>query len=253
MAEPEEQSTMGLFDHLRELRNRIFISFVAVLVAAIVSFEFTDHIQRILSAPHLAAFSGHSLIGTGPAEAFILRIKLAFFGGVLLACPILFYQLWLFIAPGLYQHERRMILPFVFSASSLFLVGIWFCYTWVLPLAFTFFSSQYQVIGVSPMIKISEHLSFMIHALLGFGIVFELPVVAFLLGRFGLIDHRTLIDGGRYAIVAIFVISAIFTPPDVLSQLLMAGPLLVLYGISIVIVRYTHKGRIMPDSSAKIA
>ena len=118
----------------------------------------------------------------------------------------------------------------------LFLGGVVFCYSVVLPLTFTFFAEQYQLIAITPTIRISEHLSMMIHALVGFGLVFEMPVVALLLGRTGVITHRTLIDGGRYAIVIIFIVSAVLTPPDVLTQFLMAIPLLILYGISIGIV-----------------
>jgi sec-independent protein translocase protein TatC len=238
-ATPREIGEMDLFGHLRELRRRIVISVLAILGGAIVAYSFTKEIFDFLSRPYFDAFPDNILIGTGLAEAFILKLKVAFFAGIVLASPVLFFQLWLFIAPGLYDRERRLALPFVVSTTGLFLLGVWFCYTWVFPFAFDFFRAEYLSIGVTPTVRISEHLALMIQGLVGFGSVFQLPVIAFFLGRLGVIDHRTLIGGARYAVVIIFVLSAILTPPDVLTQFLMAGPLMLLYGISIIVVRYT--------------
>jgi len=155
-----------------------------------------------------------------------------------------FIQVWLFISPGLYEHERRYVLPFVLATSALFFVGVWFSFDIVLPFAFDFFKKRYDIIGVTPRIRISEHLSLILKAMLGFGAVFEMPVLAFLLGRLGVIDHLFLLRGFRYAVVLIFIISAILTPPDVLTQLLMAGPLLLLYGLSILIVKFTGRPKL---------
>ena len=232
---------MGLFDHLRELRKCLLISLTAVLVGSCVAYSFSTPIFSLLSEPYFRAFQNNELIGTGPAEAFMLKLKMAVFGGVLIVSPVIFHQMWMFVAPGLYNHEKKMVIPFVLATTVLFLGGVVFCYSVVLPIAFTFFAQQYESIGVTPTVKISEHLSFVAEALLGFGFVFEMPAVAFVLGRLGVIDERTLPNVGRYAIVGIFVISAIFTPPDVLSQFLMAVPLLILYGLSILIVKYTCK------------
>ena len=231
-----EDHEMSLFEHLAELRKRLLFSALAIVALAIVSFNYTAEIFTLLSEPYMASFKDNLLIGTGPAEAFILRVKVALFAGAILSSPIVFMQVWLFVAPGLHEHERRWFIPFVVAATMLFLGGVVFCYSVVLPLTFTFFAEQYQLIAITPTIRISEHLSMMIHALVGFGLVFEMPVVALLLGRTGVITHRTLIDGGRYAIVIIFIVSAVLTPPDVLTQFLMAIPLLILYGISIGIV-----------------
>jgi sec-independent protein translocase protein TatC len=239
----EDMPEMGLFDHLRELRKCIFISLAAVIIGACIAYSFSTPIFTLLAEPYFRAFPNNTLIGTGPAEAFLLKLKMAIFGGVLIVAPVIFHQLWMFIAPGLYSHEKKMVIPFVLATTILFLGGVVFCYSLVLPLAFAFFAQQYQSIGVTPTVKISEHLTFIAEALLGFGFVFELPAVAFVLGRIGVIDERTLIDAGRYAIVGIFVVAAIFTPPDVLSQFLMAVPLLILYGLSIIIVKYTCKKR----------
>ena len=171
----------------------------------------------------------------------MIRLKVAFFAGALLVSPLLFAQVWLFVAPGLYPQERKLFVPFIFITTTLFLFGVWLCYTMVLPIAYDFFNAEYRAVGVTPTIKISEHLSTMVTTLLGFGVVFEMPVLAFLLGRLGVLTHHTLIRGARYAIVLFFVIAAVLTPPDVLSQFLMAGPLVLLYGVSILVVKYTAR------------
>ncbi len=234
---------MGLMEHLHELRRRLVYCFIGVAVGSVVAYAFSHEVFELLSAPYHRAFPNQALIGTGPAEAFLIRIKVALFSGALLVSPFLFAQLWLFVAPGLYESERKFVIPFVAASCALFLLGIWLCYTTMLPLAFTFFSEQYQEIGLTPTVKISEHLSLVVTSLLGFGIVFEMPIVAFILGRAGIIDHKMLIGGARYATVAIFVISAILTPPDIMSQFLMATPLLALYGLSILILKYTARNR----------
>ncbi len=231
-----QNAEMSLFEHLAELRKRLFISVLAITVLACLSYSYTGQIFSLLTEPYLVAFKNNLLIGTGPAEAFILRVKVALFAGAILATPVLFMQLWLFIAPGLHDNERKLFIPFLISATALFLGGVAFCYEVVLPFTFDFFAEQYQSISITPTIRVSEHLSMMVQALVGFGLVFEMPVIAFLLGRAGIIDHNTLIGGGRYAIVLIFVVSAVLTPPDVLTQFLMAVPLLILYGVSIGIV-----------------
>jgi sec-independent protein translocase protein TatC len=242
-ASPQSDPTahMGLFEHLHELRKRLLYITAALCVGTVLTFSFSQPLFDLLTAPFYQAFPKDTLIGTGPAEAFMIRIKVAFFSGALVMSPILFLQVWLFIAPGLYPEEKRLALPFVLATTALFLGGVWLCYTQVLPLALEFFNQQYKAIGLTPTIKLSEHLSLMITSLLGFGIVFEFPIVAFILGRLGIIDDQTLIRGFRYAIVAIFVVAAVVTPPDVLSQFLLAGPLCILYGLSIVILRYTAK------------
>ena len=230
---------MDIFGHLRELRRRVVYACIAVLIGAAVAYSFSKEIFDFLSKPYFVSFPDNILIGTGLAEAFVLKLKVAFFAGIVLASPILFLQLWLFIAPGLYDQERRLVWPFVISTTALFLLGVWFCYEWVFPFAFEFFRQEYASIGVTPTVRISEHLALMIQGLVGFGLVFQLPVLAFFLGRLGIIDAPMLIAGSRYAVVIIFIVSAVLTPPDVLTQFLMAGPLLLLYGISILVVRYT--------------
>ena len=235
------ETELDFFDHLRELRKRLIYSFLALFVGAIVAYNFSQEVFAILCAPYHFAFPNQMLIGTGPAEAFMIRVKVAFFVGAIIMSPVIFAQVWLFVSPGLHDHEKKMFIPFVVLSCGLFLLGMTLCYKGVLPLAFKFFNDQYTEIGLTPSIKIGELLSLMVTSLLGFGAVFELPIIAYFMGRSGIIDHHTLIGGARYAIVLIFVVSAILTPPDVLSQFMMATPLLILYGISILVVKYTAK------------
>lgn len=232
---------MHLFEHLAELRRRLIYSIAAVFVGAIASYNFSTQVFGFLCEPYFVAFPGSHLIGTGPAEALLLKIKVALFCGAILAAPIIFYQFWLFVAPGLYDSEKKLVTPFVFSTTFLFIVGAGFCYRFVIPIAFSFFHEEYQSINLTATVKISEHLSMMMQALLGFGIVFQMPIVAFFLARIGVLDHRMMLRGMRYALVVIFLISAVLTPPDVLSQFLMAGPLCVLYGLSILIVKLAYR------------
>ena len=231
---------MGLFDHLHELRYRLIVMFISVAIAAGISYSFSAQVLDVLFQPFYLNFDKGMLIGTGPAEAFLLKIKVAVFCGLLLSSPVLFLQLWLFIAPGLYDKERKLVIPFVLSTTLLFLLGVSFCYQFVLPTAFQFFKQQYDSLGkVTPAIRVEEHLSLILQGLIGFGAVFEMPIIAFFLGRIGLIDHKMMISGFRYAVVIIFIVAAILTPPDICSQFLMAVPLVGLYCLSILIVKYT--------------
>lgn len=244
----EKSSEMDFFEHLAELRYRLIIAFSAVAVCSVIGWSYSREAFVFLSQPYFSAFEGYELIGTGPAEAFLLRLKLAVFLGSLISLPMIFYQIWLFVSPGLHDHEKKLALPFVIVTSALFLLGVGFCFEAVMPFAFEFFRDQYVAIGsVTPTIRIAEYLSLLLKVLIGFGLIFEVPVLAFILGRLGLITDKTLMGAGRYAVVVIFIVSAVLTPPDVLTQLLMAGPLLILYGLSIVIVRYTGRSSNLTD------
>ena len=236
-----DPNKMELLEHLAELRTRLLHCIVAIGIGAVVAYCVSESTFAFLTAPFFDSFPGQSMIGTGPAEAFLLKLKVAFFTGVVVSSPYLFLQIWLFIAPGLLPHEKTLLLPFIFVSTLLFAVGIAFSYYVVLPFAFDFFFTQFTSIGITPTIRVSEHLSLIIKALLGFGCVFEMPVIAYFLGRLGIIDHHFLLRYGRHAVVAIFVVAAVLTPPDIITQLLMAGPLLLLYGISILLVKYTAK------------
>ena len=229
------QHTMGLMEHLRELRKRLFFALIAVTCGSIVAYFYAAQVFDALCAPYYKAFGNSPLIGTGPAEAWVLKIKVAVFSGILLSSPIIFYQVWRFVAPGLYQTEKRLVIPFVLLSTLLFSGGAWFCYHQILPLTLQFFYEEFRSINITPTIKVGDHLSMAITTMVGFGLVFEMPLLSFFLARAGVIDRAFLIRYLRHAIVIIFIIAAALTPPDVLTQLLMAGPLLILYGISILI------------------
>ncbi len=235
-------------EHLRELRKRLIISFVAITLGAIASYLYAGQLFEVLCAPYYGAFPNSPLIGTSPTEAWVLKLKVSVFAGALITSPFLFYQLWLFVAPGLYAHERRLVIPFVVLSSLLFLSGATFCYKMVLPMTFSFFYEEFRSIGVTPTIRIGDHISMTIVALVGFGSVFELPLLTFFLARAGVIDHRTLIDFFKHAIIVIFIVAAVLTPPDVLTQFLMAGPLIILYVLSIGIA-YLASSRPVADMS----
>jgi len=167
--------------------------------------------------------------------AFFVALKVSFFAALLLALPFILYQLWLFVAPGLYSHEKKMVLPFVIGGSIMFLIGVLFAYYIVTPFGFQFLIT-FGAFLYTPLINIEDYVGFFTKIMLGFGLAFELPVFAYFLALLGLVTDRTLKDFFKYAIVIIFLVAALLTPPDILTQLLMAAPLVILYGVSILIV-----------------
>ncbi|MBI3767502.1 MAG: twin-arginine translocase subunit TatC [Deltaproteobacteria bacterium] len=238
-------ATMPLTAHLEELRWRLIKAIAAVAVAFAVCYGFSEQVFALLTRPLVGAGDEHLLlIGTGVTEAFFTRLKVTLIAAIFASSPVLFYQAWGFVAPGLYTNERRTALPFVLAGTFFFVSGAWFCYVVVFPVGYAFFLEEYRTIGVAPTIRISEYLSFASRMLLAFGVTFELPVVTFFLARIGLVTHRMLISWFRYAIVVIFIVAAVLTPgPDAASQFLMATPLVVLYIISIGVAYFFARGR----------
>ena len=225
---------MPFTGHLQELRSCLVKSLLAVAGGFVVCYANVEQLFFFLTGPLTRIKSpGLSLIGTGVVEAFYTKMKVSFFAGLFLALPVVLWQLWRFVAPGLYEHERRYARSFVFFGTLFFLLGAWFCYSVIFQLGFGFLLRRYEAIQVRPAIRVGEYLSFASEMVFAFGIMFELPVVAFFLTRIGLIDHAFLIRQFRYAIVAIFILSAVLTPPDTVSQVLLALPLTLLYGVSI--------------------
>jgi len=226
---------MPLTQHLEELRWCLIKSIAAIAVGGVIAYNFSEGLFAFLIRPLSQNTPGTvDLIGTGVTEAFFTKLKVSFIAGVFAASPVVFYQSWKFVAPGLYESEKRLALPFMFAATVFFLLGAAFCYVAVFPVGYAFFIEQYKSIAVQPAIRISEYLSFSSRMLLAFGATFELPVITFFLARLGVVTHVTMLRYLRYAILVIFIVAAVLTPgPDVASQLLMAGPLLVLYAISI--------------------
>lgn len=242
----ESDVAMPLSGHLDELRTRLIRVLIAVGIGFALTYNWADLVFGFLTdplnalSPELLEPTGTEFIGTGIGEAFFTKLKVSFIAGVFLASPVILYQLWQFVAPGLYAQERRYAVGFVGFGTLCFLLGATFCYRVIFTVGYGFFLGEYELLGVAPKLRISEYLSFSSRLLLAFGLTFELPVVAFFLARVGLLTPEQLMGSWRMAIVAIFVFAAILTPADVASQFLMAGPLLVLYVISIGV---THLAR----------
>ena len=229
-----EDVKLPLTAHLEELRSRLIRSLIALFVAFAVCYQFVEPLMDWLTAPVKQFDAKVQIIGTGLAEAFFTKLKVAFFAGIFVASPVILYQIWQFVAPGLYAHEKRYVKPFVFFGTLFFVSGAYFCYRLVFPTAFGFFIAEYASVSIEPFLRISEYLSFASRMLLAFGVVFELPVFTFFLSRIGIVDHKMMIGTWRYAVVVIVIIAAVLTPgPDVASQMLMATPLIVLYVASI--------------------
>jgi sec-independent protein translocase protein TatC len=228
-------ANMTLTEHLEDLRWCILKSILAVVLASGLSYFYADAIFDFVVAPLRQNLQpGQNLIGTSVTEAFFVEIKVALAAGVLFSCPVIFYQIWRFVAPGLSGREKKWVVPFVLCATFFFVSGAAFCYRFVLPVAFKYFIEQYQTMGVSPAIRIGEYFTFFFRMVLAFSATFELPVFTFFLVRVGIWDYHFMLRSFRYALVLIFVIAAILTPtPDVINQSLLAIPMLLLYILSI--------------------
>lgn len=223
--------------HLVELRKRLGISVAVLFVAFFACFAFWEPILAFMIAPLETVLPADSeVIFTKVQEPFFTALKVAFFTAFLLSLPVIFWQFWLFIAPGLYENEKKLVVPFVVFATLMFLMGATFCYYIVVPLGFDFLVNfGAQLFKALP--SIGEYVSFFTKLLFGFGIAFELPVITFFFAKLGFVTDRSLINFFRYAVIIIFLVAALLTPPDLLTQFLMAGPLIILYGVSILVAR----------------
>ena len=232
---------MPLTAHLEELRKRLIISFIALAVGFGIAYGFKEKLFLLLSKPlekHLP--EGSTLQYIGIPEAFFTYLKISLFAGLIIAMPVILYEVWRFVAPGLYEREKRYVIPFVLFSMAFFLGGASFCYFIVFPFVFQFFMS-FSDKSLLAMPTIREYLSFAARLLVAFGLVFEMPIFFFFLGRIGLVSYEGLARQRRIAVVLVFVAAAILTPPDVVSQLMLAGPLLILFELSLQIVRITGK------------
>ena len=236
---------MPFTSHLDELRSRLMRSALAVGIAFLFCFYFADQIFFALAEPlRRLRIPDLTLIGTAVTEAFFTKMKISFFAAIIVALPVLLWEGWQFVAPGLYEHEKRYTRSFVFFGSFFFLAGVAFCYVIVLQKGLAFLLKRYQVLQIQPAIQIGAYLSLVTRLVLAFGLMFQLPVLTFFLARVGLIDHRLLIHYFGYAVIGMAIISAILTPPDVVSQILLMIPLILLYGVSIGVAyaaRQKHK------------
>jgi sec-independent protein translocase protein TatC len=236
-----EDARMPFTGHLQELRSCLIKSLLAVAVGFALCYAYVENLFFFLTRPLTRiATPGLTLIGTSVIEAFFTKMKVAFIAGLILALPVVLWQIWRFVAPGLYDHEKRYARSFVFCGTLFFLLGAWFCYAVVFQFGFGFLLRRYEAIQVRPAIRVGEYLSFAARLVLALGVAFELPVVSYFFSRVGLIDHRFLIRQFRYAVVAIFILAAVLTPPDVISQVLLALPLMLLYGVSVAVAYFAR-------------
>ncbi len=231
---------MSFLDHLGELRTRIVWSLIPTAVGLLVAFRYSDRILQFIRRPLDRA--NVQLVALTPTEGFWTSMKISMVMGVILAMPVILWQVWAFIAPGLHKHERRFAGPFVLIGSVLFLLGAAFALLVVMPFGVEFLLNFTKEQGIQPMISVSSHVDLVIKFTLGFGLVFELPLVLTMLSRMGIVTPKFLSKNRKYAILINFVIAAILTPtPDILNQSLMAGPLIVLYEIGILAARIFGK------------
>ncbi len=239
----DSEDKQPFMSHLEELRKRLIYAAIAIGVGFAACYAFAEKLFVVLVAPLKAVMpEGDHLIFTNLPEMFFTYLKVSFLAGILLVAPFIFYQLWMFIAPGLYQREKKYVVPFVVASTILFVGGSLFGYFIVFPFGFKFFVSfSNEYVKALPSVK--QYFSFAIKLLFAFGVVFELPVVIFFLAKMGVVTADLLKKKRKYAILMTFVIAAILTPPDVVTQCMMAGPLIILYEIGIIVARIAQKSK----------
>ncbi|MCZ4282627.1 twin-arginine translocase subunit TatC [Kiloniella laminariae] len=255
MANTSEEQKMPLLEHLIELRKRMLWSVVTLLVAFLICFAFAEQLFEYLAAPladvmreNAVSERQQRLIFTDLTEVFFTYVKVAFFFGAFISCPIFLTQIWLFVAPGLYNNEKSAFAPFLIASPILFFIGGALVYFVIFPMAAQFFLG-FQVQGTESTIaieleaKVNEYFSLMMKLIFAFGICFQLPVLMTLLARVGLASAKGMAEKRKYAIVGVFIVAAIFTPPDPLSQLALAIPIVLLYEISILMAKMVERKR----------
>jgi sec-independent protein translocase protein TatC len=260
-----DKSSAPLIEHLIELRTRLIWSLAGFFIAFLVCFYFAKHIFNFMVLPFQWA-SGWAgldpnrvdLIYTAPQEFFFTQIKLGMFGGLILAFPVIATQVYKFVAPGLYRNERMAFLPFLVASPILFLMGAAMVYFFFTPMVMWFFLAMQQVgpdqeIQISLLPRVSEYLGLIMTLILAFGLVFQLPVVTTLMARVGLLSAQTLVDKRKWAIVLAFVVAAVITPPDPVSQIGLAVPTIILYEVSIWLVRRIERTRAKEQAAAAAA
>jgi sec-independent protein translocase protein TatC len=237
---------MTIWEHLTELRKRLVMCLIVMAIGAGIAWEIREQLLAFLVTPFADAWRAEGLPGEvtlhfqTPAAAFLAYFKLSLYGGAMLASPVVFYQLWAFVAPGLYAKEKRFVIPFVVSSTALFTGGGYFGWSQAFPLAFKYLlglSGTLELVGVqvTPTVMMGDYISFVLRMLLAFGVIFEIPLFIFFLSVAGVVNYLHLIRYGRWFVVAAFVAAALITPPDITSQVMMAIPMVVLYLASILL------------------
>lgn len=234
----EEKERLSLVGHLSELRSRIIISLASIAAASVAGYFFSPRILEIFLAP--ATHAGGNLVFLKPTEAFLVTLKISLIFGIVVSAPIVLYQFWAFAAPGLKKNEIRLFLPATIFSPLLFFLGVFFAYSVVLPMGLKFLMG-FAAPAVQPFFSIAYYVSFAGMLLLSFGIVFELPLAVVILIRLNIVSPEMLRKKRREVIVGILILSAILSPPDIFTQLLLSIPLFLLYEISIVIARACHR------------
>jgi sec-independent protein translocase protein TatC len=249
---PFEHPKAPLLEHLHELKRRLIYSVAILLIAFLISYHYAEAIYGFLLKPLAAAYGteGHRrLIYTGLSEAFFTYVKLACFSAFFIAFPVIASQFYMFLAPGLYKNEKKLLLPYLVATPLLFMMGAALVYYFIFPLAWKFFlgfetSGSSTNMPIQLEARVSEYLSLVMHLIIAFGVAFQLPVILTLLTRLEFISTEALVKKRRYAIVIIFIIAAILTPPDILSMVGLAVPMLLLYELSIIACRGIEKKRV---------
>ena len=240
----------SFIEHLTELRSRLFKSIIYIFIFFVISYTFAENIYGFLVQPYADAVKdddlNRRLIFTALHETFITYLKVAFFAAIFVGSPVLLTQIWKFIAPGLYKNEKKALLPYMVATPTLFLLGGMLVYYLVMPLAIKFFlsfetSAQLNTLPIQLEAKVNEYLSLIMRLIFAFGLSFQLPVLLSLLARAGFIDSNYLIKRRRYVVVIIFAVAALLTPPDPITQIGLGIPLLILYELSIISVKYIEK------------
>lgn len=235
-----EQPLVG---HLEELRRRLIVAGGIWLIVTLACYAFAQQLFQMISEPLRQALPpGSSLVFIQATEPFFTYVKLSAMTGLLLSLPVIFWQIWAFVAPGLYKREQRLAVPFVVASCACFGIGTWFGFGYVFPLVFRFLVSYGTDVGnISAMLSMGGYLSLSCRLLLAFGVIFELPIIIFFLTRLGIVDHVWLARHRRMTVLVAFIIGAILTPPDIISQVAIAGPFLVLYEIGILVARFAAR------------
>ncbi|HKT27824.1 twin-arginine translocase subunit TatC [Dyella sp.] len=239
--EPEMDLQQGLFSHLLELRSRLIKAILALAVVLAALVPFANRLYAWLAAPLVSRLpEGAHLIATEVASPFVTPLKLAFYAALFISMPVILYQLWAFVSPGLYKHEKRLARPLLAAALVLFYIGCAFAYFLVLPAAFRFLTAVTPQ-GVEMMTDITHYLDFVMLMFFAFGLCFEVPVAVVVLAAVGIVDLDKLRKGRRYAVVGAFAIAAVVTPPDITSMIMLAIPMCVLYELGVLAVRWLLK------------